>query len=185
MKDIIIKVVILFLTVFVFSCGAQKESPVIYISNASAQKISDIRFSWAEKHNLSLSSLNPGDSRSQSFYINRINDFFGRVNVSWRNVRGENLIREFVFRENNLPSVSDSTTYNYVQFYLDQEELEIVTSDAPDLVGKTRKMERMLTKYRDDYKRGNTTPETSLIRVEDTPKNLTDRNIPAWLQNSY
>ncbi len=168
-----------------FSCSKQTESPVVYISNASPQKISEIRCNWSEKHNLLLSSLNPGESRSQSFYIDGKSDFFGRVNISWRNSRGESLIREFVFKENNLPSIDDHTTYNYIQLYLDQEEMEIVSSDAPDLVGKTRKMERLLTKYRDDYKRGNYTPGTSLIRVEDAPKRDIDKTVPAWLQNSY
>ncbi|MBM5781839.1 MAG: hypothetical protein FJ368_00265 [Pelagibacterales bacterium] len=167
------------------SCSANLESPVVYISNASQQKIGDIRCNWAEKHNLSLSSLGPGESRSQSFYIDGKSDFFGRVNISWRNSRGENLVREFIFKENNLPSIDDHTTYNYVQLYLDQEEMEIVSSDAPDLVGKTRKMERLLTKYRDEYKRENSTRETSLIRVEDTTKRDIDKTVPAWLQNSY
>ncbi len=178
------KISFLFLSSLVFfACASvsKKEAPVIYFSNISDVEIKDIECNWAGKNKLSLPILSPGDSRSQSFYIRNSADFFGAIVVSWVNVDGEKIEREFFFKENNLPSFSDSTTYNYVQFYLDQDELEIMTSDAPDLAGKTRKMDRLLSQYRQNYAQGHKKVETSLIRVQ--PQK--DNSLPSWLANSY
>ncbi|MBP7709728.1 MAG: hypothetical protein KA100_01490 [Rickettsiales bacterium] len=182
------KILILLATLTLFSCGAisQVESPVIYFSNASLAPVRDIQCSWAGENLLTLPLLNPGESRSQSFYIGGASEFFGAINITWRNDKGERLIREFNFRENNLPSVNDSTTYNYVQFYLDQEELELVSSDAPDLAGKTRKMEKLLAQLKAAYAEGHTTTaiQTSLIRVQHIDPQKT-RETPYWINNSF
>ena len=180
------KILILLATLALFSCAAKLESPVIYFSNASLAPVRDIQCAWAGENLLSLPLLNPGDSRSQSFYIHNSSEFFGPVNISWRNDKGEKLVREFNFRENNLPSFNDSTTYNYVQFYLDQEELELVSSDAPDLAGKTRKMERLLAQLKVAYAEGHTTTpmQTSLIRVQHIDPQKT-RETPYWINNSF
>lgn len=170
--------------IFLASCGANRESPVIYFSNASLAPVRDIQCNWTRKNALTLPVLNPGDSRSQSFYMSSTDDFFGPIYISWRNDRGEKIVREFSFRANNLPSIDDDTTYNYVQFYLDQEELELVSSDAPDLAGKTRKMERLLAQIKRAYADGtNHDPaapiQTSLIRVQHINPQK-DRSVPYW-----
>jgi hypothetical protein len=161
----------------------KRESPVIYFSNSSDFPIRDIECSWAQKNNLSLPVLNPGESRSESFYIGGGYDFFGLVNLSWRNSRGEIIQHEFFLNRNNLPSFNDSTTYNYVQLYLDQGEVEITTSDAPDLAGKTRKMDRILAHHRNNYAQGHKQTETSLIRVQTQPQR--DTALPSWIGASF
>lgn len=167
---------------FLTACvGAKIESPVVYISNASPEVVKNIRIDWV-KNLLSLPALNPGDSRSQSFYIRSNDDFFGLIKVSWVNSEGNNINREFFFRAPNMPSIDDHTTYNYVQIYLDQYDFEIVSSDAPDLTGKTRRMEQLLTSYREQYAGGHPAKvESALIRVQ--PKK--DTSLPGWLSNSY
>jgi hypothetical protein len=176
------KIILIFLSFLTFSCGAQKkESPVIYFSNSSPNPIQNIECEWAEENKLSLSVLNPGQSRSESFYVRDDSNFFGQVKVSWQNANGEKIAREFFFNKNNLPSFSDPTIYSYVQLYLDQEEMEITTSDAPDLAGKTRKMDRILAQYRDSYVSGKKQVETSLIRVQSQRDNST----PTWINTSY
>lgn len=177
-----LKKIIILANFFVISCaGVAHESPVIYFSNASSEPIKNIRCEWASNV-LTLPSLNPGDSRSQSFYINKVSHFFGLVKVSWVSEKGDEVKKEFFFHEKNLPSLADPTTYNYVQLYFDQSDLEIVSSDAPDLGGKTRRMDQLLSEYRNQYSQGHPkSVQTSLIRVQP----IKDRTVPAWLSNSY
>lgn len=176
------RIFLILVSLLLVSCGgATKESPVIYFSNASQSPISKIKCNWAGNNELSLPTLNPGDSRSQSFYIKKDADFFGTINISWSNDKGEKVVKEFNFREKHLPSMGDTTTYNYVQLYFDQEDIDVVSSDSADLSGKTRRMDRLLTQYRDAYAQGHTTPQTSLISVQ--PKK--DSSLPIWLSTSY
>ncbi len=177
---------ILWATIILSSCSSVTiESPVIYFSNSSSSIIKNIECDWAGKNLLTLPTLDPGDSRSQSFYISEKKEFFGLVKVSWRNSEGEKLVHEFYFQENNLPGIEDHTTYNYVQFYLDQEELEIVSSDAPDLAGKTRKMEKLLSRLKAGHKENLSASEsTSLIRVQHIdPQKV--KETPYWINNSF
>jgi len=178
------KKISLILLLFLAAC-ANKESPVIYFSNVSAAPIKDIQCRWGKKL-LNLPALDPGDSRSQSFYISDDSDFFDAVSISWRTDGGDRIIREFAFRENNMPSIEDDTTYNYVQFYIDQDEMEIVSSDAPDLPGKTRKMERLMAMYKSEY--GKTHPSgtvrSALVTVSPQEYHK-DRSVPVWLSTSY
>ena len=180
------KILLVLIGLLVVSCGHSQEGPTIYFSNASPKVITDIESNWAGKNLLSLSSLAPGDTRSQPFHIDSMYDFFGEIRVSWVNAEGETISREFLFNHNNLPSISDPTTYSYVQFYLDQEEFEILSSDAPDLPGKINKMDRLLKEYgskdkEDDAQVKNTT--TSLITIESQKNKI--RTVPTWLGTSY
>lgn len=176
------KILLILVSLLLVSCGGPtRESPVVYFSNASGEPVKNIQCSWG-KNILSLPALNPGDSRSQSFYMKKSAEFFGLVNVSWLNAKDERIVKEFYFREKNLPSMDDSTTYNYVQLYFDQTEVEVVTSDAPDLSGKTQRMDRILNHYREAYAGGHPAPvQSSLITVQ--PKK--DSSVPSWLATSY
>jgi hypothetical protein len=181
-----LRILFILFSLFTVSCGrAQKESPVVYISNASVRPIQDIKYDWAGNHSLQLPVLNPGESRSQAFYIKKNADFFGTIKISWVNHSKERISKEINFYAKNLPSIDDKTTYNYVQFYLDQDDMEILTSDAPDLSSKTPKMERLLTKYHNLYlqlQRGNYT-QTQGVLIDVKP--IKDRSLPSWLANSY
>lgn len=176
------KVFLILTSLLLVSCASLKESPVIYFSNASNAPIKNIQCTWAEKNVLSLPVLNPGDSRSLSFYIRGDSAFFGLINVSWDNGHGEKMTKSFFFRKENMPSIFDPTTYNYVQLYFDQFDVEVVSSDAPDLGGKVRRMERLLAHYSSEYKNvAGSVPQTSLISIQ--PKK--DNTLPGWLSNSY
>ena len=182
-----LKLITLFLALaFASSCtikNSDSESPVIYFSNASESPISNIRAVWAGDNILTLDGLAPGDSRSQAFYLDDTDDFFGLVKISWNNARGHGVSRELFFKPNNLPSINDDTTYNYVQIYLEQNDLEFMTSDAADLGNKTRRRDRMLKSYKESY--GNNSPvhvPSSLMRVEPITR---DTSMEGWVTRSY
>ena len=179
------KIAFVLLSFLVISCSQPKEGPTIYFSNASAKKITGIQSNWAGKNLLSLPNLSPGDTRSQTFKIETMFDFFGDIRVSWYNADGKRISREFKFSQNNLPSIADPTTYSYVQFYLEQEEFEIMSSDAPDLPGKIRKMDRLLKKYssRDTQPKQPKDLTTSLITIE--PQSYQRRSVPTWLGSAH
>jgi hypothetical protein len=182
MVNLIRKTIFILIGFAFFSCGELRESPVIYFSNASPAPIKSIEATWARKNVLTLSELNPGDSRSQSFYISSNSDFFGFIIVSWVNAAGDKITKKFFFKENNLPDIGDFTNYHYVQIYLDQEDLEIVTSASPDPSGKTRKMEALLGQYRDQFTRANPGKASNSL-ISTHPKK--DTSVPYWLNNSF
>ena len=95
------KFVIIILTLLIASCSnlQKKESPVIYFSNSSDSAITDLQCVWVENQVLSLPYLAPGDTRSQSFYINSNEEFFGYVSIAWRNSSGKKIVREFDFKD--------------------------------------------------------------------------------------
>lgn len=134
---------------FTASCSSV-ESPVVYFSNASPEQVKNIECNW-NGNLLSLKALNPGDTRSQSFFISGDNRFFGPVYVTWFNAKGDRLSKNFNFKKENMPSISDKTYYSYIQLYFDQDDIEVMTSDVADLSGKVRRMEQMMNKYHDDF----------------------------------
>lgn len=144
------KIFTVLIAMLLVGCGANSESPVIYMSNASPSSVKRIECNW-NGNILSLAALNPGDTRSQSFVINNNSKFFGPIYVTWYNDKGERVSKNFNFRRENLPSIEDKTTYNYVQLYFDQADIEVTSSDAADLTGKIRRMEQVMSKYRDDF----------------------------------
>lgn len=167
------KLLIVTLIFIASSCaGTKRESPVIYISNASLKPIRNINCYWAQKNVLSLPVLNPGETRSQSFFIEDSADFFGLVRVSWTNGDDNQINREFFFRKVNLPSIDDHTTYNYVQLYFDQNYVEITTSDSPDMSGKTRKMDNLLVQLKELYAKGHNGENSFLIEVKPQKETL-------------
>lgn len=171
------KLPLILLTILLASCGSMRESPVIYISNASLKPITNINCEWSKKHVLTLPTLNPGESRSQSFYIKDPAEFFGLVKISWTNGKNEKITREFFFRKVNLPSINDHTTYNYVQLYFDQNYVEVTTSDMPDLSGKTKKMDDTLVFYKNLYAKGHEEENTKLIEVQPRRDNMTPASV--------
>ena len=161
------------------ACKSKFESPVVYLSNYSSEPIKNIECNWAGKHVLSLPNLNPGDSRSQSFMIKKDADFFGENYISWYNSHGDKLVKNFTLREHHLPSIHDKDVYSYIQLYFSQGTIEVVSSDAPDIAGKTTYMDRMMEKHRYDFKTGQTpVVDNSLIMIRE-PKR--DKTVPAWL----
>lgn len=184
------KLILVFLVGFINSCSSvvKKESPAIYISNASSKPISDIRIIWAEDNILTLHKLNPGETQSQSFYINSNSEFFGLVKVSWTNSDDEGVSREIYFKENHMPNIVDEEMYSYVQIYLEQNDFEILSSDAVDLTSKTRRRDAMLLSYKNNYESSPQNPQpinkpSALIRVETI--NEGKYKLPSWMSRAY
>ena len=162
------KIFIIVILTFLASCASKKEGPVIYFSNISSAPITDIKCVWNDNEALTLPYLYPGDSRGQSFYISDNSEFFGPVSISWRNKQGRKISREFDFKKNNLPSIEISRSYDYVQFYIEQDWMEIVSSDAPDLSYKLVRMDKIL-RDQNRLHGGGRMNRTSLIKVEHIP----------------
>ena len=143
-----LKILSVLALIILIGCGGTKhESLSVYFSNVSAGIISEIQCNWAGKNKLTLSALNPGDSRTQSF-VAATSDFFGPVSVSWKDETGNKMTKEFTFRAEDLPNISNHELYSYVQLYFSSDDLEVVSSDGVDINGKSRMMDRLLTKYR-------------------------------------
>jgi hypothetical protein len=156
------------ITLALSSCAAisKKESPVIYFSNSSPDLIKDIRCNWAGRHALTLSRLIPGESRSQSFYLEETNDFFGPIKISWQNGRGERLSHEFELMRKHLPGINEADSYNYIQIYFDQEGIEVASSDEVDLSNKNQRRDADLLRYNKNYVARHAITNMALI-VED------------------
>lgn len=168
---------------FLTSCfGGHNESPVIYISNASPAPINDIKVVWVDNKVLKLATLNPGQTRSQSFYLDDTDDFFGLVRISWTDANRNKNSRELFFRRNNLPSIDEHDMYSYVQLYFEQNDLEMLSSDNPDMGNITRKRDAMLLNFKNHYWGDKPRTNSSLISVEP----LTDReSVPSWTTRAF
>lgn len=171
---------------FLNSCASisKRESPNIYFSNASNKVISNIRCNWAGVR-MSLPSLNPGDTRSQNFYIRSDSEFFGLIKLSWTNNDGRSFNKEFFFGEKHLPSLGEDEDYKYVQLYFDDYGAEVVSSDIADLSGKVRRMEKILVERHNQFiKTHKNNPNSHhLIKIQKDYHN--DKSVPNWLMNSY
>ncbi len=166
------------------SCASSKtiESPTIYLSNLSEKPIFDIKCQFPSGDTLSLPYLAPGISRSQAFNIASNADFFGKILVSWKNGEKRILEREFYLMKKNLPSIDNTSSFNYLQFFLEQEDFEVISSDAPDLAAKAKRMEDVLNQIAENHKNNIDQPVSySLIRI--TPKRIDQ--IPPWMLNKY
>lgn len=179
------KFLTILLIAFLSACsvGSHKESPVIYMSNASSLPINDIKVVWVDNKVLKLKTLTPGQTRSQSFYLNDSDDFFGLVKISWSGANHSTNTRELYFKRNNMPSIDEHEMYSYVQLYFEQNDLEILSSDNPDMGNITKKRDAMLLGFKKNYWADNKPMSgSSLISVEP----LSDREqVPAWTNRAF
>lgn len=159
-----------FIIIFLISsCSSLKkiESPVIYISNSSARPINNIQCQLPN-HTVSLKSINPGQNRSQSFYMAKNEDFFGDIKCFWDNSLSERKVANFSIEPHHLPSIKDKYEYPFLQIFLEQDSYEIYTNDSIDYLNKSRVMdEKMKKSYRQAIldKYGNN-PDPSLIDIQ-------------------
>ncbi len=180
MKNFLVLIFISFLSAC--SSLSHKESPVIYVSNLSPQPINNIKIIWAGNKVLKLQTLNPGKTRSQSFYLDDSDDFFGVVNISWSDANHNQNSRDLYFKRNHMPSIDDHEMYSYVQIYLEQKDMEMLSSDAPDLGNITKKRDATLLSFEKHYSASQEGGAASLISVEP----LSDREkMPAWISRSF
>jgi hypothetical protein len=138
------KNLIIFLLFLLSSCSIfPKEAPTIYVSNLSPNIIKNISIKFPKK-TLNLPQLNPGLTQGGSFIINDSKDFFGIVKVEWNNLYNENIIRNFNLKENDLPSFFNPKDFGYVQIYIKDYDIQIITYDTPDSGNKTAQMDIIL-----------------------------------------
>ena len=139
MKNLIILIFLL-----LFSCANfPREGPTIYVSNLSSNIVKNISIKFPQK-TLNLSQLNPGSTQGSSFIINGSEDFFGTIKVGWKNLYNENIIRNFSIKKNDLPSFFNPRDFGYVQIYIKDYDIQIITYDTKDSGNKTAQMDIIL-----------------------------------------
>jgi hypothetical protein len=162
-------VILIFLSLF--SCSNfPREGPTIYVSNLSSNIVKNISIKFPQK-TLNLTQLNPGSTQGSSFIINGSQDFFGTIKVSWKNLYDENIIRNFSIKENDLPSFFNPRDFGYVQIYIKDYDIQIITYDTKDSGNKTAQMDIILKDLNIYYNVEKKSPvRGSLLSVDYIPK---------------
>jgi len=138
------KNLVIFLLFLLSSCSSfPKESPTIYVSNLSSNIVKNIAIKFP-RQTLNLPQLNPGLTQGRSFIINDVEDFFGTIKVSWNNLYNENIIRDFYIKKSDLPSFFDAKDFSYIQIYVKDYDIQIITYDTKDSGNKTAQMDIIL-----------------------------------------
>ena len=165
------KNLIIFLLFLLSSCSIfPKEAPTIYVSNLSPNIIKNISIKFPKK-TLNLPQLNPGLTQGGSFIINDSKDFFGIVKVEWNNLYNENIIRNFNLKENDLPSFFNPKDFGYVQIYIKDYDIQIITYDTIDSANKTAQMDIILKDLNVYYNVEKKSPITgSIMSIDYTPR---------------
>ena len=165
------KNLIIFLFFLLSSCSIfPKEGPTIYVSNLSPNIIKNISIKFPKK-TLNLPQLNPGLTQGGSFIINDPEDFFGTVKVGWNNLYNENIIRNFNLKENDLPSFFNPKDFGYVQIYIKDYDIQIITYDTTDSGNKTAQMDIILRDLNALYNVEKKSPiRGSLLSIDYVPR---------------
>ena len=138
------KNLVIFLLFLFSSCSSfPKESPTIYVSNLSSNIVKNIAIKFP-RQTLNLPQLNPGLTQGRSFIVNDSQDFFGTIKVSWNNLYNENIIRNFYIIKSDLPSFFDPKDFSYIQIYIKDYDIQIITYDTKDSGNKTAQMDIIL-----------------------------------------
>jgi len=135
---------VIFLLLLLSSCtNFPREGPTIYVSNLSSNIVKNIAIKFP-RQTLNLPQLNPGLTQGRSFIINDVEDFFGTIKVSWNNLYNENIIRDFYIKKSDLPSFFDPKDFSYIQIYIKDYDIQIITYDTKDSGNKTAQMDIIL-----------------------------------------
>ena len=161
----------IFLLFLLSSCSSfPKESPTIYVSNLSSNIIKNISIKFP-RQNLYLPQLNPGLTQGRSIIINDSQDFFGTIKVSWNNLYNENIIRNFSLKKNDLPSFFNPKDFSYIQIYIKDYDIQIITYDTKDSGNKTAQMDIILKDLNVYYNVEKKSPiRVSLMSIDYTPR---------------
>lgn len=165
------KNLILFMLFSLSSCSIfPKEAPTIYVSNLSPNIIKNISIKFPKK-TLNLPQLNPGLTQGGSFIVDDSEDFFGTIKVGWNNLYSENIIRNFNLKENDLPSFFNPKDFGYVQIYIKDYDIEIITYDTVDSGNKTAQMDVILRDLNALYNVEKKSPiRGSLLSIDYVPR---------------
>jgi hypothetical protein len=165
------KNIVIFLLFLLSSCSSfPKESPTIYVSNLSSNIVKNIIIKFPQQ-TLHLPQLNPGLTQGRSFIINDSEDFFGTIKVSWNNLYNENIIRDFYIKKSDLPSFFDAKDFSYIQIYVKDYDIQIITYDTKDSGNKTAQMDIILRDLNVYYNVEKKSPvKGSLMSIDYTPR---------------
>jgi hypothetical protein len=165
------KNLIIFLLFLLSSCSIfPKEGPTIYVSNLSPNIIKNISIKFPKK-TLNLAQLNPGLTQGGSFIVNDPEDLFGTVKVGWNYIHNENIIRNFNLKENDLPSFFNPKDFGYVQIYIKDYDIQIITYDTTDSGNKTAQMDIILRDLNALYNVEKKSPiRGSLLSIDYVPR---------------
>ena len=165
------KNLIIFLLFLLSSCSRfPRESPTIYVSNLSSNIVKNIAIKFP-RQTLNLPQLNPGLTQGKSFIINDSEDFFGTIKVNWNNLYNENIVRSFKIGKNDLPSFFDPKDFSYIQIYIKDYDIQIITYDTNDSGNKTAQMDIILRDLNVYYNVENKSPiRGSLMSIDYVPR---------------
>jgi hypothetical protein len=107
------------------ACSRPVSSPVIVFENLSSNYIKNVNGNWnGYRLHGGPSILTPGQSGSENFILQKPSDLFGPVHIEWENAQRKKIVKEFVFRQEQLPEFGSNTS-DWIWFYLGQEDLEM------------------------------------------------------------
>jgi len=126
-KRTYLKIVLLFLSLNLSGCCCRyMSSPAIWMFNLSDNFIYDVRGDWNGYGIRATDELSPGGPPSFSFNVKYQSDIFGPVKLTWKNAKGEIIIKEFEFKKHQLPNTRHHNL-DHIYLFFTQDDLEIFT----------------------------------------------------------
>lgn len=130
----------LLLSLFYISSCTPIMSPSIEYENSSpkGEVVKNIDVVWNGHPLLRTSNVEVcGSGGAQVYYLKKESDFFGSIHIEWENANGKKLTKDIVFKKEDFPAFKRSQfgshIYHYVVLYFTQEDVEIYTSDNPNI----------------------------------------------------
>jgi hypothetical protein len=137
-------------------------SPSIEFSNLSNKKITNLDCNWAGVIHTNAFKILPGVSKSESYYLRNLNNFYGTVHLTWENEAGKKFEKTFEFSENDLPiediknhkallhEAAKNKDYSnpklslFVKFEFTQDGVEFYTSHSPGAWERAKKSGKIM-----------------------------------------
>lgn len=125
------KILIIFALFLLASCFPHS-TPGIFFENCSYKNIYNVKVVWNGYHMRIPNKIGVGGSHSFNFYIKRKSQFFGPVNVEWKNADGEIITKNFEFKEEELQLPFNKLWYGIIKLEFVQNEVIHFTNQIPD-----------------------------------------------------
>lgn len=157
---------ILILTNLVFSCSHPVSSPAIGMFNLSDNYIKNIEGTWNGESLVGhMNVMEPGNNGSENFILKHPSDLFGPVHLEWENSSGQKIVKEFVFKKEQLPNFHNyrgsnpnhkfgRTTFDNIYLFFGQNDVEIfVERDGGDEPQEVKEKWKQANKFNDEYRK--------------------------------
>lgn len=106
------------------SCYASHPfAPGIWYENMSNNFIRELTITWNGRNIPGAYKMNPGGTGSSSFQVRNKSDFYGPVHISWKNVKGKVITRDFIFKEEYLIGAGWSFEDATINLYITQDDV--------------------------------------------------------------